>query len=153
MLCRRHNIELYDYANYEGELPSYAIEASQCTMARSKYGPPTIFLGVYKNPELRLISFFHELGHIVDVDNRRIPKYEDLPYYHFSEASAWRMGFRLAYRNGVEFSQEAIDWAKTQLASYFEDDNPEQTPVKYLPIANKYAFEDERLNLEKALAA
>jgi len=149
-LCKRHCIDLFDYAIdwKEDELPSYGEETSACTMARSKQWPPTIYLGAYKDPELRLISFFHELGHIVDVDNKLLPKYEDLPYYHFSEASAWRRGLRLATRAGIEFSENALEWAKGQLSTYFEDDNLERTPLQFLPEALEYGFTDERREYE-----
>jgi len=151
-LCKRYHIEFFDFStDWEGELPSYGIEGSSCC-TRSKHLKPLIQLGVYQDPEIRLLSFFHELGHIVDRDNRRIPEYKDLPYYHFNEASAWRMGLRLAFRNGVEFSQNALDIAKRYLATYFEDDNMERTPLKYLQEALDYAFVDERIEMEKALA-
>jgi len=151
-LCQRYRIEFFDFStDWAGELPSYGTEVSWYC-ARSKHLKPLIQLGVYQDPEIRLLSFFHELGHIVDRDNRRIPEYKDLPYYHFNEASAWRMGLRLAFRNGVEFSQNALDTAKEYLTTYFEDDNLERTPLKYLQEAIDYAFVDERREMEKALA-
>ena len=152
-LCRQHHIELFDYAVgwKEGETPSYGIEMSSCTLGRSKHWAPKIYLGVYQDPELRLISFFHELGHVLDSDNKRCPAYEDLPYYHFCEASAWRMGLRLATRAEILFSDNAISWGKKQLATYFEDDHPERTPLKFLPEALSYAFNDPRREWEQGL--
>jgi len=98
-------------------------------------GKPEIFLGQYEDQELRLISFFHELGHIVSTDEGKVPKYEDLPYYHYAEAVAWKRGLELAVDEGVAFSGKALEWAKEQLATYFLDDHPEKTPAKHLAQA------------------
>jgi len=129
-LAARYNVTVY-------EVPSTWMDNHEISYSA---GADTIWLGTYSDVELRLISFFHELGHCLDVQRKTLPAYEDLPYYHFNEASAWKTGLALAEKEGVKFSKPAIRWAKKQLNTYFGDGSKELTPIKYLVKAKKYAF-------------
>ena len=128
-----HNMELEEH-QWEGYEEVYTRESAMCF--------DTIFLGLYNDDELELRAshFFHELGHVVDILEKNIPKFEDLPYYHFDEASAWRTGFQLADVQGFRFSKETINSNIYSLATYFKDFHPEKTPTRYLEEAIEYAF-------------
>jgi len=81
-----------------------------------------IWLGIYENEELKLISFFHEMGHmLIDMgyDN-------DLKVYDY-EKDAWEKGYKLAGECGVKFSRKAKRWAKKQLNSYKNYEEREYT--------------------------
>lgn len=72
-----------------------------------------LWLGFYDDDELRLISFFHEMGHMLDDT-----LYEDgMTVYDF-EKIAWEKGYILAKEYGVKFSRKAKGWATRQLNSY-----------------------------------
>lgn len=119
-LCTRHSIKIMECAE---------------TDASWSAGKDLIILGIYQDPELRLISFFHELGHCLDSrqipDVRKMDYWKDYPYNHYFEAKAWKIGLQIASENGINFSSNSKEWAAKQLLSYFEDDSPERTPVKY----------------------
>ena len=71
-----------------------------------------VILGIYDNPEFRLISFFHEVGHLAShklMSGHN--QYED-------ERLAWEVGFMIAASHGVFFSEEAEDFANKQLETY-----------------------------------
>lgn len=71
-------------------------------------GNDMIYLGIYKDLELLVISFFHELGHIVKSKGEK----------YNSEEEAWKIGIELAKEERLEFSENALNWAKTQLSTY-----------------------------------
>lgn len=105
--------------------PGYFSEYSCCTYDE-------IWLGIYKDPERRLLAFFHELGHCAS----KLPDYSAWPFDHYNEAMAWRVGIKISYDlNSTIFSEGAQSWARTELASYFEDENPEKSPSRFLEEA------------------
>ena len=63
-----------------------------------------IWLGIYDDAELKAISFFHELGHIKDDVTQHEDKYEQ-------EKKAWDVGYKLAEKYGLTFSDKAKSWA------------------------------------------
>ena len=136
-MCKEYKVQLLDKAvTPEEPLDPYYNGNSACCRGSN----PLIILGRYQNPEFRLISFFHELGHIVATETNVIPQYKDLPYPHYEEAVAWRIGLRLAEKRDILFSKHAISWAKEKLISYFKDDCLEHTPLKFLETALNEAF-------------
>jgi len=72
-----------------------------------------IILGIYDDLELKLISFFHEVGHIASIlFNEEIEnKYEQ-------EKLAWDVGLQIAASYGVYFSEKTENWANQQLETY-----------------------------------
>ena len=141
-MCKDRGIKLIDIASEGGVFRNDA----KMHMNRSTSAFDEITLGIYTKPELRVISFFHELGHIDDQQNKRLPEFNDLPYYHFDEASAWRTGLELASEAGIKFSEDAVMWAMDQLNTYFtENPNAEKTDIKYLQEAITYAFENVKV--------
>jgi len=81
-----------------------------------------IYLGIYTDKELELISFFHEMGHHLDkIDwSKGADKYTK----YKSEANAWKIGIAFAKEHGVTFSKSAIKWAQKQLETYRADKQP-----------------------------
>jgi DNA polymerase III delta prime subunit len=71
-------------------------------------GQARIELGIYENIELMIISFFHELGHIVN----------SVGDFYNSEEKAWKIGFKLAESYEYNFSDETHKWCEEQLATY-----------------------------------
>ncbi len=73
-----------------------------------------IELGIYADPEKRLVSFFHEMGHILTpkgVNNKCRTKYQ-------VEEKAWKYGYKLAKSFGIEFNKDTKQWAVEQLNGY-----------------------------------
>lgn len=73
-----------------------------------------IELGIYSDPEKKIVSFFHEMGHILTP--KRVHKRCNTVYE--IEEKAWKYGYKLAKFYGIEFNKDTKDWAKAQLESY-----------------------------------
>lgn len=70
-------------------------------------------VGVYEDPELEALGFFHECGHILTTTwkSNRL-KYEN-------EKDCWRFGLAFAKECGWDFRYSKIKWCiKNQLNSY-----------------------------------
>lgn len=91
-LCKANGIEMFKNAC--------------CIIANQE-----IIIGIYEDKELELISFFHEIGHTLVPQPRRITKYQQ-------EKEAWMLGINLAKRYNITFSQRALDWANEKLETY-----------------------------------
>lgn len=89
-------------------------------------GRDEIQLGVYNDPELKFLSFFHEIGHIL-VGN----KFEKDAAYnkHKIEERAWEKGYELAASYNVVFSDKAKQWAVSELNTYIEKKEEENGPI------------------------
>jgi hypothetical protein len=72
---------------------------------------PLICLGLYWNSEKRLLSFFHELGHIKNLEQEFESAYDE-------EESAWSFAFEEARKYGFVFCKSTTHWANKCLASY-----------------------------------
>lgn len=92
-------------------------------------------IGMYDDKEIELISFFHEVGHIIDpIDWSKV---EGATKWH-QEASAWRLAFRLMANYEVDLTDKTRLWAMEQLNSYicFEDrekKNRQKCPYRQPP--------------------
>ncbi len=71
-------------------------------------GCDEIYLGIFDDEELMIASFFHEIGHVVNMKNNKLN----------SESVAWLNGFKVAKKYGYVFSVNAYVWAIEQIASY-----------------------------------
>lgn len=139
-LCTENNITFHDKA----ERKEYWVKANgpDSYYKICSWSAGEIFVGEYEVEEYRLIGFFHEFGHHYQAKMRLLPEFDDLPFMHFDEASAWRIGIRLARENGITFSNDAIRYAGESLSSYFQDNHREKTPLNFLNEALKYAFDE-----------
>lgn len=74
-----------------------------------------IWLGIFDDEECHFLSFFHEMGHILDKSawhlDEKATKFD-------IEKAAWDVGFKLANKYGVSFSDKAIKWGQKQLETY-----------------------------------
>jgi len=74
-----------------------------------------IWLGIYEEPEFHLLSFFHEMGHHLDKSAWHL---DDKATKYDIEKAAWYLGYILAHKYAVKFSNEAIEWGQKQLRTY-----------------------------------
>ena len=75
------------------------------------------------------------------------------PYDKYAEAVAWKLGIRMAADEGITFSEKALEYAREQLSTYFDDDRvPETSPEKYLRLALRTAGLVSFVTLEEATA-
>lgn len=80
-----------------------------------------IEIGIYQDEELRDISFFHELGHVMsEVDANSISMWHGKTCRDKFEVelAAWEKGFVLAEAHGIKLSAKVVSWAMEQLATY-----------------------------------
>lgn len=82
-------------------------------------GNDIIQLGIYDDINLKLISLFHEIGHIIVSNNH---SYEEI--LNFSEFEieklAWDYGYKEAELYNIQFSKESKEWALKQLNTYLD---------------------------------
>jgi hypothetical protein len=103
-ICKLYGIELIDVA-----LPEHIsyIEANgKDTYLNNSYcSTKTIWLGIYDNPEKRLFSFFHELGHLIGPT----PSYLSCGKMAM-ELLCWSFGLQYAASLGIRFSDSTLAW-------------------------------------------
>lgn len=109
-IARRFEINLVDMAKDPGNTSPEDIEAFYIN--RSNAGCYEIILGIYQDPDLRLVSFFHELGHLI------APPLGPDPELYDREFQAWRVGLMFALVEGYRAPPAALEWADLQLESY-----------------------------------
>lgn len=116
-ICEEHGVKLHvvtrddEYCLANGE--DVYIDASYS--AGNVECRAEIWIGIYEDEELKKISFFHELGHVLDT----VGRYDNR---HAKEMRAWEIGLSYA-RNvmEIEFSDSSIEWAMKQLETYKEN--------------------------------
>lgn len=84
-------------------------------------GIDTIFLGEFDDPDIELVAFFHELGHLKAAETPR-------KYYLTiisKEGCAWELGLDLAFENGYNWEPDSkeYEYAKQCLLSYNKEQN------------------------------
>lgn len=98
---------------------------------RSTYSGKEVWLGIYEDWGLKMISFWHEIGHTFER-----PPYEEWAYDAYGEALAWRKGLYEAGFFGFTPTWDQIAWARKQLGTYFDDNRvPETTPTEFFTQA------------------
>ncbi len=93
------------------------LDIENCGTDHSASAGNSIFIGYYQDDELREISFFHELGHILQPDDfwATHPEAQKID----SEKAAWCRGLAVAKQVGITFSPKALCWAAKNLATYY----------------------------------
>jgi len=83
-----------------------------------------IFIGIYKDEEKKLISFFHELGHKeISWAFKKAFKLNTL----LIEIECWRCGIELARSYGIFFSDNAIKFGYEKALTYTGHDERERS--------------------------
>lgn len=100
-VCQKYGVTLFRVPQSDPDYKFY-INASAI------FGLDFLKLGVYEDEELEIISFFHEIGHVIASE---INTYE-------AEKNAWKYGIEEAKRYGIFFSENALRWADEQLETY-----------------------------------
>jgi len=114
-ICNLYGISLTlikpedQYCSANGE--DIYLESSSCSGPLGEGG--NICLGIYENLEFRLLSFFHEMGHLMET-----LKYDGGFSSYLYESRAWSLGYLLAEAYGITFSDEAKAWGRDQLETY-----------------------------------
>lgn len=74
-------------------------------------GDKTIYLGEFENEEFLLLTFFHEMGHVLDKSYCYSNKYDE-------ENAAWLIAYKLANKYNIKFSNDAINYGLKCLKTY-----------------------------------
>ena len=116
-LCEKHGITLHVISRGD----EYCVANGEDTYVDASYSAgnvdysPEIWIGLYDDEELKKISFFHELGHVLDTSEGYNSRYT-------KEMRAWEIGLSYAQNiMKIEFSEAAMEWAMKQLETYKED--------------------------------
>lgn len=76
-----------------------------------------LFFGVFDDPEIKLVAFFHELGHALMAE--RLGRTSRLSMIS-QEGAAWELGLGIALHHGYNWGyySKELRWARKQLLSY-----------------------------------
>lgn len=109
--AKKYNVKLIDVAvttDYHKtvNMPEETFIEHSCNIGDE------IIIGLYNNPERRLVSFFHEVGHTL---------YEgDAKNKYDQECRAWQACFRLLKEEKIPVTEETTRWCREQLKTYIE---------------------------------
>lgn len=82
-----------------------------------------ISLNTFDDPDIELLTFFHELGHVIDYR-----KHKEIKRWHLcmisKEAIAWEIGLDIAAKEGFiwDYKSKQYNYARDCLKSYIESD-------------------------------
>lgn len=114
-IAERFGIKLIDVTKNTKYIEANGIESYK--NASFIIGKDEIQLGIYNDPELRFLSFFHEVGHTLVGDKFK----KDVIYSEYKiEERAWEKGYELAALYNITFSDKARQWATEQLNKHIE---------------------------------
>jgi len=114
-LCNQYKINLYELkVDFSGDYINRSISKFWFIRPASYKFLGEIYLGIYKDDELKEISFFHELGHCIMIYPEN---YLECTEYQI-EKMAWKEGLKIAKENGIKFSSKTLKWANEQLKTY-----------------------------------
>ena len=82
-------------------------------------GDDEVVLGIFRSPDLRLIAFFHEIGHRILFKKKTFLAKTMKQPEAFSEWEAWRQGILYAIDNyDIKFTNKALAYALESTRSY-----------------------------------
>jgi hypothetical protein len=125
LICKKLGITLVDIAQYKDQ--SRFGDGNNYNRSWIM-GSHEIWLGVYKDERFKLISFFHELGHVL------MPKkYPKQTKYNtlMKELKAWNLGIEYALNKGIIFDDDVIEWGYKQALTYVGHDKREYSALRY----------------------
>ena len=81
-----------------------------------------IFLGRFDDADIKLVAFFHELGHSL---SHTVVKQDTCMSTISAEGLAWELGFGLARDFGFKYSyySKEMTWAREQLKTYIDGES------------------------------
>lgn len=81
-----------------------------------------IFLGIFDDPDIKLVAFFHELGHIL---SHTVCKQDTSVSIILAEGLAWEIGFGIARDFGFKYKYDSKEmiWAREQLKTYIDGES------------------------------
>jgi hypothetical protein len=119
-IAKDYDIDLINVTknNIERIAKEHAVEKSELTNNAYVIGNDEILLGLYDDKELKLASFFHEIGHTLITE-----KFKELINYDLMliEYQAWIEGLKVARKYGYKFSNKTFEYILKSLNSFYED--------------------------------
>lgn len=81
-----------------------------------------IYLGNFDDPDLELVAFFHELGHVLSEE--RVCKRGCVLNVLSREGLAWELGLGIAFKHGHEWDHKSkeMKYARCHFISYVNND-------------------------------
>jgi len=106
----------------EGNIDKYVkkFDIDKETLVNNAYiiGDEDIILGLYDDKEVRMASFFHEIGHtLVSETYEKLVNYDKM----LIEYQAWIEGLKIAKKYGYQFSSKTFHYILKSLNSYYKD--------------------------------
>lgn len=112
-ICSENGLEFEDLQE-TGRRPTSEEQITNHSFSTST----DIYLGLYEDRELKIASFFHELGHCLDSKDLVEKNTEKYPGVYQQEANAWCRGFEESGKYGFSFKGETLAWCFNQLKTY-----------------------------------
>lgn len=114
-IAKKLNVKVIDVE----KIPNYykTVNMPSCTFINKSYlyGNNEIVIGKYKNKEMKLASFFHEVGHTL-VENSYMKAIDYSKY--LIESAAWYLGIQMASEYGISFSKPTTEWIVKNIETY-----------------------------------
>lgn len=99
------------------------LDCEHCENNEGAHAGRDIFLGKFDDDELRIVAFFHELGHVLGHDQCKA-RGESLCRLS-NEGLAWEIGLDMAARSGyswaTDYDSKQLKYARQRFATYFRD--------------------------------
>lgn len=86
----------------------------------------TIFFNYFDDPDIELVAFFHELGH-VEISRSLLFNKNSFSFCKISqEALAWEFGLAIAAKEGYhwDYNSKQLEYARDCLMSYINYEGP-----------------------------
>ena len=98
-------------------------DSENCLKNQAACAGRSIFLGVFSDPEIELVAFFHELGHVMA--NELVLKRGYVMCTLSSEGSAWELGLGIAFMCGYkwDYYSNEMEYDRNQLKTYVKNKN------------------------------
>ena len=105
---------------------SYAVKVhhnhQDCGINRGCSSGRDIFLGKFDDADIKLVAFFHELGHSLSYT---VTKQDTCMSTISAEGLAWELGFGLARDFGFKYNyySKEMNWAREQFKTYIDGES------------------------------
>jgi len=104
--------------NLDNYSKKYDIEKEDLQNNAYVIGDEEIILGIYEDKDLRIASFFHEIGHTLISDKFLEMIDHDLMLVEYQ---AWIEGLKIAKKYGYKFSNKMFNYILKSVNSYYKD--------------------------------
>ena len=138
-LAELYNVQVFihgdDGAAFDYFIPQVTIHNNCFCNRKSAMENPgkyigQVFVGPYSNQERRMLSFLHELSHLLFDDNNPL----FVTTIEFIELRAWLNALKLARKHKIYFRGNVYEWIEFYVATYNHSNYKVPKPINELML-------------------